>query len=78
MKIKEKIKNLYNYLWCKKYNFWLWYWYKRTRCPVCHEKIRWKLEYESVWDNTGYSVPYHLNEAKNDADNRDEYCEGVC
>lgn len=71
------IKQLYRKIAYRKYDFWIWFWYKWNKCPICHQKIRWERECESIWDNTGYLIPIHINEDQNDAD-KDEYCEGVC
>lgn len=73
----KRIRKLYNRIAYLKYDFWIRYWYKRDKCPICHQKIRWEQEFESVWDTVGYAVPLHINEDQNDA-NKDEYCEGVC
>ncbi len=65
------LEKIYFELAVRKERFWIWFWYKLTRCPNCHQKIRWEKEFESIWDHVGYYIPYHLKEEQNDE------CEGV-
>ena len=55
-------------------NFCIWFWYKQSKCPVCHKKIFWERDSEHVdghiiWEGM---IPYHVDDEWNDK------CEGVC
>lgn len=64
------------FAWSKNWDdFWQWFWYKLSRCPVCHNKIFWEMDGEYgdygsvIWEGL---IPYHVDDEWNDE------CEGVC
>jgi len=64
---------LRSFIWCIKeqnQRFWISFWYKRDKCPICKKPIEWSWEPTSEY-GTGFDYPVHLNEMETD-------CEGVC
>ncbi len=56
-------------------DFWVWFWYGLSRCPICHNKIFWEKDGEYGDNGTVYwegMIPYHVDDEWNDN------CEGVC
>jgi len=49
-----------------------WFWYKLSRCPVCHGKIYWERDYVGNWEyRQEYVYPIHEDEKQ------EEECEGL-
>ena len=62
-----------NWFHRNKDKFWIWFWYKFNRCPVCREKIYWEMDSEYgdfghvIWQGL---MPFHVN--------KESDCEGIC
>lgn len=53
-------------------NYWIGYWYRRNKCPICKEPIEWEDEGGTFEHPESLPYPVHVDEKQGDE------CEGVC